>query len=65
MNAVKTLEQYLEDNYGKCEMKLNIASFAGNFRFFETPKGEVLAHISKDNIISVFKLEKRFGAEEY
>jgi hypothetical protein len=63
MNPIKVLETYLEDNYGKCE--LNYKFGGGGYSNWTTPKGEVIAHISHDNIISIYELEKRFGAEEY
>jgi len=61
MTPIKILEQYLEDNYGKCEIKYQ----SGNIGCYSTPKGDIMFHISHDNIISIFKLEHRFGAEEY
>lgn len=61
MTPIKVLEQYLSDTYGK----ITKGAAFDNYYHYTTPKGEILARISKDNIISVYELKHRFGAEEY
>lgn len=56
------LEKFLKENYGSV---VAIPSYIPDTKMYQSGNLKLITHISKDNIISIYKLQHRFGVEEY